>query len=101
MRPYREVPVKKVKKTGIQEIMEPVAVETYHTVKVNGKDLVTILCSPHDRDALTVGFLLTSGIITQYEEIVEMKLTDHGADVLLHEDVNVEERKGESWAFGR
>ncbi len=101
MRPYRDFPVKRIKKNSVQQIMEPVAVETYHTIHVNEQELVTILCSPHDRDALTVGFLLTSGIITSYNEIISHNLTEHGSEVKLKPEVNVDERKGDSWVFGR
>jgi FdhD protein len=46
------------------------------TIMLNGEQLVTVLCSPGDLDALTVGFLFSEGIIKGKEEITGLTLDD-------------------------
>jgi formate dehydrogenase accessory protein FdhD len=46
------------------------------TIMLNGEQLVTVLCSPGDLDALSVGFLFSEGIIKGKEEITGLALDD-------------------------
>ena len=44
------------------------------TIMLNGEQLVTVLCSPGELEALTVGFLFSEGIIKAKEEITGLTL---------------------------
>jgi FdhD protein len=44
------------------------------TIMLNGEQLVTVLCSPGELEALTVGFLFSEGIIRAKEEITGLTL---------------------------
>ena len=44
------------------------------TIMINGEQLVTVLCSPSDLEALAVGFLFSEGIIRAKEEITGLLL---------------------------
>jgi FdhD protein len=44
------------------------------TIMINGEQLVTVLCSPGDLEALAVGFLFSEGIIRAKEEITGLLL---------------------------
>jgi FdhD protein len=44
------------------------------TIMINGEQLVTVLCSPGDLEALAVGFLFSEGIIRTKEEITGLLL---------------------------
>ncbi len=46
------------------------------TIMLNGEQLVTVLCSPGDLEALAVGFLFSEGIIRAKEEITGLTLDD-------------------------
>jgi len=46
-----------------------VAVEAPLTIDIEGLDSYTILCSPDDRRAMTVGFMFSEGIIQQISDI--------------------------------
>ena len=46
------------------------------TIMLNGEQLVTVLCSPTDLEALAVGFLFSEGIIKAKEEITGLTLDD-------------------------
>lgn len=42
------------------------------TVKLNGKELVTMVCTPEYIEDLVIGFLASEGVIRRYEDIQEM-----------------------------
>ncbi|OHE22483.1 MAG: formate dehydrogenase family accessory protein FdhD, partial [Syntrophobacterales bacterium RBG_19FT_COMBO_59_10] len=46
------------------------------TIMLNGEQLVTVLCSPGDLEALAVGFLFSEGMIRAKEEITGLTLDD-------------------------
>ena len=48
------------------------------TIMLNGEQLVTVLCSPNDLEALAVGFLFSEGIIRAKEEITGLTLDAEG-----------------------
>ncbi|MHA1916899.1 MAG: formate dehydrogenase accessory sulfurtransferase FdhD [Candidatus Ranarchaeia archaeon] len=101
MKPYQSFKIKQFNKEGFFDTEDEIVIETYHTIYVNGQELVSILCSPHDREYLTVGFLFTSGIINDLEDILENKLEENKSKVTLKENIDIEERKGKNWTFGR
>jgi FdhD protein len=46
------------------------------TIMLNGEQLVTVLCSPGDLEALAIGFLFSEGIIKGKEEVTGLTLDD-------------------------
>ncbi len=55
---------------------EWVAREFPLTILLNGEQLVTVLCSPGDLEALAVGFLYAEGMIRAKEEVTGLTLDD-------------------------
>ncbi|MFZ5966380.1 MAG: formate dehydrogenase accessory sulfurtransferase FdhD [Bacillota bacterium] len=53
---------------------DDIAVEYPFTIFLNGEEFVTLLCSPQALDYLTVGFLLSEGLIRQKDDIVSLTL---------------------------
>lgn len=51
---------------------DPIVTEYPLTVKLNGKEWVTMVCSPEYIDDLTIGFLASEGVIKKYEDIEEI-----------------------------
>lgn len=65
---------------GKIEVTPDIVVREYPlTVYINGQELVTLLCSPENLDYLSLGFLLSEGIIKDKSEI---------------EAINIDEQKG-------
>lgn len=56
------------------------------SIYVNGQQLVTVMCSPLDQEALALGFLRNEGIITSLEDVGALKanVARTVVDVLLH-----------------
>ncbi len=48
------------------------------TLYVNDQKWVTLLCTPHDLDALALGFLRTEGLITSLDEVADYGVREHG-----------------------
>jgi len=56
-------------------------VETPVSLTVNGKVWVTFMCTPVNLEALAVGFLYNEGIIEKMDEVVDVKVCEHGDNV--------------------
>ncbi len=66
------VPILRLTEQGISNINDVVAREFAVTIVLNGRELVTLLCSPADLQYLAVGFLLSEGLLTAKDEIRRM-----------------------------
>ncbi|GAA4861934.1 formate dehydrogenase accessory sulfurtransferase FdhD [Paenibacillus vulneris] len=79
----------------LQEREDEVAAEYPLTVRVDGEEFATIVCSPSDLDDMVVGFLASEGMIRSVEEIRRLSLdADRGfADVELAAPQNT----GKDW----
>ena len=64
-------------------------VETPVSLTVNGKVWLTFMCTPVNLDELAVGFLYNEGIIETMDEVENVHLCEHGdnVDVWLNRDV--------------
>ncbi|HJV17016.1 MAG TPA: formate dehydrogenase accessory sulfurtransferase FdhD [Bacillales bacterium] len=51
------------------QIEDSVVTEYPVTIKINGKEFVTLVCTPEYIEDLVVGFLASEGIVRRYEEI--------------------------------
>lgn len=68
------VPVLRITGSDVAEIADSVVKEFSLTIELNGKSLVTILCSPVALEALTAGFLVAQGFIERREDIEKLWL---------------------------
>ena len=59
--------------SGIEDI---VAIEFPLTIILNNQELVTLLCSPGNLECLTVGFLLSEGLLKSKDEIKRILVDD-------------------------
>jgi len=48
------------------------------TVKINGNEFVTMVCTPSYIEDMVVGYLASEGVIRQYEDIRQMRLDESG-----------------------
>src|SRR5574341_2513411 len=50
-------------------------------IHVNGKELATFMCTPHEPDELALGFLRAEGIIQSLEEVSDLTISANGGCV--------------------
>lgn len=55
-------------------VQRPVIAETPWVVYVDGRELVTLMCSPTDLHYLVIGFLLNEGLIATLDDIWQLKV---------------------------
>ncbi|MEW4370785.1 formate dehydrogenase accessory sulfurtransferase FdhD [Paenibacillus kandeliae] len=57
---------------NVHERQDSVVSEQPITVKVNGEEFVTLVCTPEHIEDMTVGFLTSEGVIRRYSDIQEL-----------------------------
>ncbi|MDP6142396.1 MAG: formate dehydrogenase accessory sulfurtransferase FdhD [Dehalococcoidales bacterium] len=70
------LPVKRITKEGESNTDQEVATEFLVTIFLNGKEMVTLLCSPKDLNYLAVGFLVSEGLLKSKDEIKKIEIDD-------------------------
>lgn len=66
---------------SVNVVEEPVARESWITIILNNRELVTLLCSPADLKYLAVGFLFSEGLIKSKDEIKQVLVDDQRGTV--------------------
>jgi len=61
---------------GREELQDLVIVEAPLTIYVNGRELVTLLCSPEKTDCLALGFLRSEGLITSTDDLSSVRVKE-------------------------
>ncbi|MFH1469851.1 MAG: formate dehydrogenase accessory sulfurtransferase FdhD [Pseudomonadota bacterium] len=88
-----------------REGLRPVATEVPFTMRANGVELATLMCSPMDLQALCCGFLMTSGVIAGPTEILSLACDDRrweaNARVLNDPDPGLLQRRLHTSGCGR
>jgi len=70
-------------------------VETPVSLTVNGEVWLTFMCTPVNLEAMAVGFLYNEGIIESKDELADVRVCEHGDNVDVWLNRNVEQPK--SW----
>jgi FdhD protein len=60
----------------VEETSDQVASEIGFTLKVNEKQVVTLLCTPAELDAMAIGFLLSEGILKDQESLLDVAVDE-------------------------
>nr|MBF0221473.1 formate dehydrogenase accessory sulfurtransferase FdhD [Desulfobulbaceae bacterium] len=58
-----ELPVIKLVNGHVEEVVDFIAVELAFALVVNGREIVSLMCTPTDMEAMAIGFLLSEGVI--------------------------------------
>ena len=66
------LPVLKITEQGRNEVEDIVIREFPLTIFLNGKELVTLLCSPTNQRYLAVGFLVSEGLVSNKDDIKDI-----------------------------
>jgi formate dehydrogenase assembly factor FdhD len=75
---------------GKSPIEQSVAREILLTIFLNGKELVTLLCSPKDMKYLVVGFLVSEGLLKSKEQIKKIEVDEWEGVVRVETDNVIE-----------
>ncbi|MFJ7676640.1 formate dehydrogenase accessory sulfurtransferase FdhD [Peribacillus sp. NPDC097198] len=62
----------RISKGEVQQTEDKVVTEFPVTVKINGQEFVTMVCTPEYIEDMVIGYLASEGIIRKYEEIKEI-----------------------------
>src|SRR5512147_2594360 len=64
-----------------QEVHGAVTEEILLCIHINGKELATFMCTPHEQDELALGFLRSEGIIHNMDEVRVLTIPENGTCV--------------------
>ena len=81
MKPKHETLILRLKGDNLEEVIDQVAAEIPFALMVNDHLLVTLVCTPTDLDAMAVGFLLSEGILTERQSLLDLKVDEQEAAV--------------------
>jgi FdhD protein len=76
MKSSHETLIIRTKGELIEETTDQVASEIGFTLNVNEKQIVTLLCTPTELDAMAVGFLLSEGILKDPESLLDVQVNE-------------------------
>ena len=68
-------------KGTFSEKEDRVVVEQPATIKINGKEFITIVCSPEHIEEMAIGFLVSERIIPNYRDIQEIRVDERSGTV--------------------
>lgn len=71
-----KIPTIHITEEGKENVLDIVARELPLTIFLNGRELVTTLCSPVDLEYVVVGILASEGILDSRDEINSLKIDD-------------------------
>jgi len=76
MKSSHETFIIRVKGEHVEETSDLVAAEIGFTLNVNNKQVVTLLCTPAELDAMAIGFLLSEGILKNRESLLDIEVDE-------------------------
>jgi FdhD protein len=76
MKSLHEALIIRVKGDDIEEMTDQVASEIGFTLNVNEKQVVTLLCTPSELDAMAIGFLLSEGILKNRQSLLDLQVDE-------------------------
>ena len=79
--PRKPIQYFQIDSTESKPIDASTIVETPVSLTVNGEAWVSFMCTPVLLEAMAVGFLFNEGVIDSMDEVVEVRLCEHGDNV--------------------
>ncbi len=83
MKSLHEALIIRMKGDDIEEMTDQVASEIGFTLNINEKQVVTLLCTPSELDAMAIGFLLSEGILKNRESLLDVQVDEKSFSVSL------------------
>ena len=76
MKAVHEALIIRLRGDAIEEAADHIASEIGFTLNVNEKQVVTLLCTPTELDAMAIGFLLSEGILNKRESLLDVQVDE-------------------------
>jgi len=76
MKSSHETLIIRLKDEHLQETVDHVASEIGFSLNVNNKQVVTLLCTPTELDAMAIGFLLSEGILQDRDSLLDVHVDE-------------------------
>lgn len=70
----REFPILKYRQGQTSEVSDVVVAEYNLTIQVNGREFVTLLCTPRSLENLVAGFLCSEGLVQSRKDLQELSV---------------------------
>ena len=94
MRPYRSLPTLRL--TANQAIKEDdfLAIESVLEMRVDNEFVAAFVCSPGLEEELAIGYILSTGIISSFTDISEIRYSNHRCNIKIRDGVTPETQRG-------
>lgn len=76
MQVYKKINITKIDDENIYQQEDFVIKEYPMTIFLNGEEFITLLCTPSSLDYLTIGFLISEGLIKNKDDIEDMRIDE-------------------------
>ncbi|MDX1775057.1 MAG: formate dehydrogenase accessory sulfurtransferase FdhD [Desulfobulbales bacterium] len=76
MKPLHQALIIRMQGKNFAETTDLVASEIGFSLEVNNKQVVTLLCTPSELDAMAIGFLLSEGILEHRDSLLDVQVDD-------------------------
>jgi len=76
MKPLHEILILRLNGEEMNETADQVASEIGFSLNVNDRQVVTLLCTPAELDAMAVGFLLSEGILKDHASLNDLRVDE-------------------------
>jgi len=99
--PTRDYPATRLTADAQSSLVDSVAVEQPVAILLNGTEIVTLLCTPTDLDALAVGYLASERYIARADDVSRIRVADDlsNVDVITAREFNAPVRTGGAHAI--
>jgi FdhD protein len=81
MKNIRKVNIRRIKDGNLVSTEDEVIVDTYLSVSLNGKHVVSFICSPGLEEEAAIGYLFSSGILTSLNQFKKASFKDYNVDI--------------------
>jgi len=93
MKPFHEAFIIRFKGDQVEEATDQVASEVGFSLRVNDRQVVTLLCSPSELEAMAIGFLLSEGLLKERSALMDIQVNEKEFTVAvtlkgLHENID-------------
>ncbi|MFN2120071.1 MAG: formate dehydrogenase accessory sulfurtransferase FdhD [Anaerolineales bacterium] len=79
--PQKPIDYHRYQSSTWKSIHSETIVEAPVSLTVNGEAWITFMCTPTDLEAMAVGFLYDEGVIDHMDEVVDVRVCEHGDNV--------------------
>ena len=76
MKPLHEALIIRLKGDQVEETTDQVASEIGFSLRVNDRQVVTLLCSPSELEAMAIGFLLSEGLLKERSALMDIQMNE-------------------------